>query len=464
MADALLLKCPSIEGIGAVVAPHHGNRIVSIQPFDRKGVLILVVLLLVNILNFIDRLLPSILVDSIRADLGLTDAQIGLMAGVAFAVIYSFSGVALARLSDRRSARNVMSLALAFWSVATALSGLAQGFAHLFIARAGVAAGESGSTPAGHALIARVFPASRQALALAVFSLGVPIGSTLGLMLGGWINDTFNWRAAFCVVGLPGLLVAGLVRLCIPDPPHQSPQRTPVEALGGTLRFLFALRSFRHMAAASSLFAIGSYAMNVFAPAFLMRVHHMSATRAGFALGVASGIGGLIGTFAGGMLGDWFGRDDPRWRQGIPAIGLALSAPTALGAFLVPDPTLSLLLLTGVYLLGLLYFAPTFAAAQLLVPDSIRASTSAVLLFFLTLIGASVGPYVVGLASDLLVPRFGALSLRYALCLLPLTMGWAAVHFLLAARALPADFARHGQIETRPAAPGDVLIERRVRS
>lgn len=424
----------------------------TIRSVHRGEWLVLGLLLAVNILNFVDRLLPSILVDAIRADLGLSDAQIGLMAGVAFAVIYSFAGLALARLADRGSPRIVIAGSLAFWSVATALSGLARGFVHLFVARAGVAAGEAGSAPAGHALIARVFPPARRALALAVFSLGVPIGSTLGLMLGGWINDALNWRAAFFVVGLPGLLVAVLSRWLLPDPrreyvqAHLPTRDARIPRFRETLRFLFALRSFRHMAAASSLFAIGSYAMNVFAPAFLMRTHHMSAARAGFALGVVSGIGGLIGTFTGGAIGDWLGQRDARWRQRVPAIGLALSAPCALAAFLVPVAATSLVFLTLVYLLGLLYYAPTFAAAQLLVPDSIRASTSAVLLFFLTLIGASVGPYVVGWVSDLLAPRFGALSLRYALCLLSLTMSWSAVHFFLAARALPADLSGSSEI------------------
>ena len=416
------------------------------KAFDARGLFILGLLLLVNILNFVDRLLPSILVGGIRKDLGLSDAQIGLMAGVAFAVIYSFATVALARLADLRSPRAVISLSLAFWSLATALSGLAQGFWQLFMARAGVAAGEAGCTPAAHALIARVYPTNRRSLVVALFSLGVPIGGTLGLILGGWINDLFSWRAAFFVVGLPGLAVAGLVRLAIPDPPHQSPLHTRTDSLGGTLKFLFAIRSFRHMAIASSLFAIGSYAMNVFAPAFLMRTYVMAPRQAGLAIGIANGLGGLIGTFAGGALGDWLGKSDPRWRQGVPAIGLALSAPTALAAYLVPDRTSSVILLTLVYLFGLLYFAPTFAAAQLLVPDNIRASTTGILLFCLTLIGASVGPYVIGLASDLLAPQFGALSLRYAMCLMAVTMLWSAWHFLCAARALPADLRQSNSV------------------
>lgn len=414
---------------------------VKVQLLTPQGCLILGLLVFVNILNFLDRLLPSILVEAIRRDLKLTDTQIGLMGGVAFALVYSFGSVWLARVADRHSPRTVMSISLAFWSVATAFSGLAQSFVHLLIARSSVAAGEAGSTPAGHSLIARIFPDSSRSLAMAIFSLGVPIGATLGLSLGGWINDALNWRAAFFVAGVPGLIVAALIRFVIPDPPRGSSGHPSVGGFLATLRLLFAKRSFRHMAIASSLFAVGSYAMNVFAAAFLIRIHHVTGAQAGLLFGLAFGLGGLLGTFSGGALGDWLGRRDVRWRQGVPAIGLALSAPAALAAFLAPGLAVSVACLTMVYLFGLMYLAPTFAAAQSLVPDEIRATVSGVLLFCLTLVGATLGPLLVGFLSDVLAPRYGSLSLRYALSVMPVTMLWSALHFALAARALPADIS-----------------------
>jgi predicted MFS family arabinose efflux permease len=413
----------------------------KIQLLTPRGSLILGVLVFVNILNFFDRLLPSILVEAIRRDLRLSDTQIGLMGGVAFAIVYSFGSIWLARVADRRSPRTVISISLAFWSVATALSGLAQGFVHLLLARSSVAAGEAGSTPSGHSLIARIFPDRNRSLAMAIFSLGVPIGATLGLALGGWINDALNWRAAFFVAGIPGLIVAALVRFVIPDPPHASNAPPGAGGFFDTLRLLFAKRSFRHMAIASSLFAIGSYALNIFAAAFLIRIHHVTSAQAGLLFGLAFGLGGLLGTFSGGALGDWLGVRDPRWRQGVPAMGLALSAPTALVAFLTPSLAICVACLTLVYLFGLMYLAPTFAAAQSLVADEIRATASGALLFCLTLVGATLGPLLVGFFSDVLAPRYGALSLRYALSLMPLTMIWSALHFTLAARALPADLA-----------------------
>lgn len=416
----------------------------KLRPFAGRGLVILIVLLLVNILNFVDRQLPFILIDAIRAELKLSDAQIGLMAGVSFAVVYSFAALALAWAADRFSARWVIGLSLAFWSLMTAAGGVAQNFFHLLLARAGVAAGEAGSTPAAHAMIARLYSDERRALVLAIFSLGVPIGGTIGLALGGWINDAWGWREAFFFVGLPGLIVAILAMIVLPKGSSASAPGVARTPYGSAMVFLFRLRSFRHMAAAASLFATGSYAMNVFAPAFLMRTHVMTAAEAGLALGLISGIGGLIGTFAGGMLADTLGKRDTRWRQWVPAIAMLLSTPIALGAWLAPDPWVSMILLTFVYLLGMMYFAPTFSAAQSLAPDEIRATASAVLLFCLTIVGSSVGPYVIGWVSDLLTPRFGHLSLRYAMCLLAITMLWSALHFFLAAKALKEDLeAQH---------------------
>ncbi len=321
----------------------------NLDPFAGRGLYVIALLFLINIVNFIDRQMPFILISSIKADLQLTDTQIGLMAGLSFAIVYSFAGLVLARIADRSSPRLVLTLSLTVWSLATALTGFAQNFFHMLVSRVAVAAGEAGSTPTSHALISRTYAPHRRALTLALFSLGVPIGSTLGLALGGWINDAADWRTAFFIVGAPGLLLALLAWLTLPEVRRMDAAESKV---GGTapiawsegLRYLFALRSFRHMAAASSLYAIGSYAMNVFGPAFLIRVHGLTTAEAGLGFGLAFGVGGAIGTFMGGYLGDRLGQRDPRWRQWIPAIGQFLSVPTALGAWLCADPYLSIFL------------------------------------------------------------------------------------------------------------------------
>jgi predicted MFS family arabinose efflux permease len=403
-----------------------------------RGAVLLALLVLVNVFNFIDRQLPSILIDSIKRDLQLTDSQIGLMAGLSFAVVYSIAGLPLARIADRWSPRRVLSLSLATWSLMTALGGLATNFLHLVATRAGVAASEAGCTPSAHALISRVYSADRRAVALAIFSLGVPIGSMIGLSLGGWINDLFNWRTAFFIVGLPGVLLALVCWLALPEVASAAPSHAAPSGFRA-MRDLLALRSFRHMAAGSSLYACGSYAMNVFAAAFLIRVHDLSTAQAGLGFGLAFGLGGMAGTFAGGWLSDHFGKRDVRWRMRIPAIGQLLSLPTALGAWLAPDPIASIVLLGLSYVFGLLYFAPAFATAQSLATNESRATAAALLAFCLTIVGASLGPMAVGWASDALAPEFGDLSLRYAMCLMGITILWSAIHFQVAARPLPSD-------------------------
>ena len=390
-------------------------------------------LLLVNILNFVDRQLPFILIDSIKAELRFSDSQIGVMAGLAFALVYSFASLPLAQAADRWSPRWVLTLSLGVWSGMTALSGLATSFAHLLLARIGVAASEAGATPSSHAIISRLVAPERRAVALAVFSLGVPIGSMIGLVLGGWINDVAGWRTAFFFVGAPGLMLAVIARLALPRLPPVPGGSEGQAGFQAALRALAALPAFRWMAAGSAFYACGSYAINVFAAAFLMRVHHVSTAEAGLRMGLVFGVGGLIGTFLGGVLGDRLSRRDPSWRQTVPAIGQWLSLPTALLAWLAPDVNVATGALALSYLAGLLYFAPTFAALQAMISDNMRATASAVLLFCLTLVGSSVGPLAVGAISDVLARSTGAHSLRYALCAMAVTITLSALCFHRAA-------------------------------
>lgn len=422
------------------------------QGLGGRGAAVLLILLLIHIVNFVDRQLPFILMESIKADLRLSDAEIGLLAGVTFALVFSFALLALAWIADRWSPRRMLVITLAVWSSFTALSGLATNFAGLLVSRVAVAASEAGSTPAAHSLISKLYPPHRRAFALAVFSLGVPLGSMLGLVLGGWINDIADWRTAFFVVGLPGLLLAAIAWFVLPETLVAKPRaeaRLPDRESAGAL---FRLSSFRHMAAACALYACGSYAINVFAASFLIRVHGLSFTQAGLGFGLAFGLGGLVGTFFGGVISDHLSRRDPRWRLLVPAIGQLLSLPTALGAWLVPHAGLSVLLLALSYVFGLMYFAPTFAAAQQLAHENGRATAAAQLSFGLNLIGSSVGPMIVGWTSDLLAPSYGALSLRYALCLMGITILWSAWHFWRGAQVLPADIEERQRLRRSEAA------------
>jgi predicted MFS family arabinose efflux permease len=418
-----------------------------------RAALILTVLMLINVVNFIDRQLPFILMESIKAELLLSDSEIGLLAGVTFALVFSCATLLLAWIADRWRPRPMIVFTLAVWSIFTAASGFAANFVSLLSARVAVSASEAGSTPAAHSLMSRLFPLRRRAFALAVHSLGVPLGSMIGLVLGGWINDAFDWRTAFFIVGVPGLALAALAWFVLPEAPGaQADQRAAngTRDANGALALL-RLRSFRHMAAACALYACGSYAINVFAGSFLIRVHGLSTTQAGLAFGLAFGLGGLAGTFLGGVVSDALGRRDPRWRLLVAAIGQLLSFPTALGAWLVPDARLSIALLGLSYLFGLLYYAPTFAAAQQLASEGARATATALLSFCLNLIGSSLGPMAVGWASDRLAPRFGPLSLRYALCLMGITILWSAWHFWRGSRTLGDDLSERTSRSERTA-------------
>lgn len=420
------------------------------QTMGGRAAAVLTVLLLINVVNFVDRQLPFILMESIKADLKLSDSEIGLLAGVTFALVFSVSALVLAYIADRWSPRPMLVATLAVWSLFTAVSGLATSFAQLLGARVAVSASEAGSGPSAHSLISSTFPQHRRAFALAIFSLGVPIGSMVGLVMGGWINDVWDWRTAFFIVGLPGVLLAGIAWFILPETrPHGgASELSAIKDDREGAMALLRLPSFRHMTAASALYGCGSYAINVFAGSFLIRVHGLTSTQAGLAFGLAFGIGGLIGTFFGGVIADKLARRDERWRLLVPAIGQLLSFPTALGAWLVPNAGLAVFLLAMSYVFGLLYYAPTFAAVQQLAHEKSRATATAVVTFFLTIVGSGAGPMIVGWVSDELQPKYGHLSLRYALCLMGITILWSAWHFWRGSRLLAADLAKRGHAQT----------------
>lgn len=406
-------------------------------------------LLAVNIFNFIDRQIPFILAESIKRDLNLTDTQIGVLGGFAFAVVYSTLGIPLGRLSDRFGSKWVLSGSLVVWSLLTAMGGLAQNFYQLVATRIGVAAGEAGSTPAAHSLIASFFPPDKRSLPLAFFSLGVPLGTMIGLMLGGWINQVASWREALILIGLPGVLLALIVAWTIPSQSRAAKaERAKSDVpLLSSLKLLWGRKTFRQMSYAIAVYSMGANAAIVFTPAFLMRSHEMGSALTGMSLGLIYGVAGVAGVLMGGVVGDLLGKRDPRWRMWAPALALALAAPFTLAAWFVPSATASVLLIAAPKFANLLYFGPVFVALQSIAPSSMRATASAFLIFFNSLIGVSFGPLVTGLLSDGLEPMFGVHSLRYALCFVVVTQIWAAWHFFLAARTLRQEAEATARVE-----------------
>ena len=420
---------------------------------------VLGVLVFVYVFNFIDRQILSILMQPIKEDLLLSDTQLGFLSGIAFAVFYATLGIPIARLADRSSRVNIIASALAIWSIMTAVTGLAQNFWQMALARIGVGIGEAGCSPPSHSLISDYFPPDTRATALSIYALGIPIGILFGFLAGGWIEQFFGWRYAFFVVGLPGVLLAILVKLSLKEPPrgHSEAVKSdgPPPEIKRVIAYLWERKSFRHLALAAALHAFVGYGMTTWLPTFLSRSYGMESGEIGTWLAMLVGVAGGLGTISGGLISDKFGAKDARWYMWVPAITLGISVPFFISAFVADQKLWTLMLLIIPLYFGTFYLGPTFAMVQGLVEVRMRAISAAVLLFVLNLIGMGLGPQAVGIVSDLLTPTFGAESLRYALMLVFLGNLWSAYHYFIASQHLRQDLAANPE----KAAPSAVEAE-----
>ncbi|MGE0621828.1 MAG: spinster family MFS transporter [Pseudomonadales bacterium] len=404
------------------------------------------VLVVVYTFNFIDRQILSILLEPIKQDLGLSDTQLGLLTGFAFALFYATLGIPIARWADQHNRRNLIAAALAVWSAMTALSGFAMNFWHLLIARIGVGVGEAGCSPPAHAMISDYYPPEKRASALGIYSLGIPVGILFGFVAGGWMNEFFGWRAAFFVVGIPGLLLALIVRFTVREPARGMAEGRQDTSEMPTVKETFALlwrkRAFRHMAFGGALTAFVGYGVVNWVPAFFIRSHGMGTGEIGTWLGLILGIPGGIGIAWGGFLADRLGARDTRWYLRLVAVALALAVPFSFGVYLLPDPHWALLALVLPVMLGNFYQATTFSQTQGLVELRMRAVAAAVLLFVLNIIGLGLGPFAVGFLSELLSGSYGTESLRYALLICGMVNLWAAWHYWLGGKYLEGDLVK----------------------
>ncbi|MAT94383.1 MAG: MFS transporter [Halioglobus sp.] len=397
--------------------------------------------------NFIDRQLLAILQESIKADLLLSDGQLGLLTGFAFAVFYVTAGIPIARWADRSNRRNIVALALFTWSFMTALSGLVQNYIQLLLARIGVGVGEAGGSPPSHSIISDIFPPQQRASALGFYSTGVNIGILFGFLFGGWLNEFFGWRVAFMVVGLPGILLAVLVRFTLAEPVRGlAEQRTVADTqvpISEVLRLLWSRMTFRHFALGAALNAFAGYSTSSWSASFFIRSHGMSTGELGTWLALIMGLGGAIGVFFGGYIADRLAPRNQRWYAWLPALAGFISVPFAAVVYLVDSPYVALSLAVVPGLLHNVYLGNTLAVTHGLVGLRMRALSSALLFFILNIIGLGAGPWMVGMLSDYLTPTLGDEALRHAmLYLIPAMLTWSSLHFLLAARSLPQDLAR----------------------
>ncbi|MGE0385126.1 MAG: spinster family MFS transporter [Gammaproteobacteria bacterium] len=408
---------------------------------------VLGILLVAYILNFIDRSIFGVLLPQIKAELALHDWQLGVLGGMAFALFYATVGLPIARWADRGHRVNIITLAIIVWSAMTALCGAAASFVQLFLFRAGVGVGEAGATPPSHSIIGDIYPPERRASAMGIYAIGVFAGGALGLFIGGWLAQLYGWRVAFLAVGLPGVLVALLVKLTVREPPRGLSEGRVADAgahatVWETMRLVWSRPTFRNIAFGKGLISIIIYSNQIWVPSFLSRSHGLELSQIGTALGAVTLAAGMAGVVIGGFLSDWLGKRDPRWWMWLTAVANMLTLPFAIAAYLVSDLWLALACLFVPTVTIGFNTAPGFSITQRLVGLRMRAMVSAILLFIISLIGSGIGPFLVGLASDALTHTYGVESLRYALVAAQGFVVWSCWHYYLAGRTVAADLAR----------------------
>ncbi|MCH2173998.1 MFS transporter [Myxococcota bacterium] len=394
---------------------------------------VLGVMFAVMVFNTVDRYVMSILLEPIKHDLGLTDRQLGWLVGFAFTAVYAITSIPLARLADRGMRRSVIAGGLFAWSLFTAATSLAQNFFQMFLLRMAVGVGEAAGSSPGQALISDYVPPERRARGLSIISLGAVAGLALGMMGGGWINELWGWRMAFLAAGLPGILLALLVRLTVREPPRgwsegRVPQsrETPMRE---TVKYLFGFRSFSWVLAASAAALFASMGRNLWEPSFLIRIYDLGTGAAGTWYFLTSPLPSALGIYLGGFLCDRWSRRDRRWFMGVPILGQTLSVPFLVAFVLWPEshrlplpgglPDLPVALLFSVVAstLGSWYTAPMLAIVQNLARPPMRAMAAAVSSVVTAFLGHGLGPLLVGDLNTRLEPTFGEEAIRYSLLL-----------------------------------------------
>lgn len=396
-------------------------------------------LLVIYVVNHIDRQVMYILAESVKLDLELSDGQLGFLMGGGFAIFYAFAGIPIARLADRGHRSNLISVALLIWSAMTVASGMANNFVQLLAARVGVGVGEAGCTPPAHSILSDTYPSERRGLALSVYGLGVPFGILFGFTAGGYLSDELGWRIAFLVVGIPGVVLALLAKLTLREPERgrfDTNASSELESVRATFGFIARLPSMRHVLAGSSLQTLFLAGAGAFHASFLQRVHGLTATEAGVRLGLVAGLAGAVSVYGAGWLSQRLAPRDARWTWWIPAIGCVLSLPFSVLAYTTERATLAVAMIAAATLSNHAYSALTHAIMQNLVRPRMRAVMSALALFAMNLVGFGLGPVLVGELSD----AFGGGSeIRFALLALVGFVAWAAVHYVLGARTYLRD-------------------------
>ncbi|GMN01900.1 spinster family MFS transporter [Erythrobacter sp. MTPC3] len=397
----------SLDSAGQAIAPRARN-------------VTLALLTITYFFSYMDRQILAILLEDIKADLLLNDTQLGLLSGFAFAIFYATLGIPVAALADRMNRVNIISIALALWSGMTAVCGLAQNFTHLLLARIGVGIGEAGSSPPSHSIIADLYPANKRALALSIYSLGVTLGAAAGQMFGGNLTYFFDWRVAFIAIGVPGVVLAIIVKVFATEPMRKAEpgavDATETPSIGEGFKTIFANRAALWLILGVTLTSMIGYALTGWTPAYLIRSFGLNTLQVGNIVAPLLAIAGVASGLGSGWLANRLSDRFGMFAQPLMIAALkAIALPFLLWFYFAQDAVWAV----GAYLVAVLfqscYLGPTFALIQTLAPLRMRAVWAAVTLLIINLVGLGLGPTMVGVISDLFVERHGDESLRYSL-------------------------------------------------
>ena len=417
---------------------------------------LLSVLLAVLVFNYVDRTALSVTLQSIKLEFGLSDLQVGLLTGIAFAFFYSVMGMPIARWADRGNRVAIITWTTALWSVAVAMCGIAGNFLQLMLIRVGVAVGEAGCIPPAHSLIADYFPRTERPRAAAIYMLGIPLSMVVGFFAAGWLNELYGWRVTFVLVGLPGVVLAPVAWLTLSEPrrtgrsvtagaglgSRESRGVTPPVAVPGffkVLRTLWGNRTFRQILFAYSILSFSGQGVAQWKPAFFIRSFGMQTGDLGTWLAAIYAVSGLLGTYGGGRLASRYAAANERLQ--LRAMAVAYSSNGLISAFMYfsPNQYIAFAFMAVALLGGHMAVGPMFATIQTLVPERMRAMSIAIVFLCANLIGMGLGPVATGALSDALHPLLGEESLRYALLAMCPASFWGGWHLWRASKSVADD-------------------------
>ncbi len=414
--------------------------------FSGYRAVVLLMLLLAYILNFVDRQIVGILAVPIKADLNLSDTQLGMMGGLAFAIFYATLGIPIAWLADRFSRKWIETVALAIWSGFTALCGMAGGFTSLFVARLGVGVGEAGGVAPAFSMISDYYPPEQRARALSILTLGLPVGSALGLFIGGFLAAEYGWRFAFIALGIAGFVLAPIFAIVVREPERGAFDPPETQTAGSAsaldvLRRVAAKPTFWLVSLGSATASMLSYGLGFWLPSFIARSHGLDISDTSKFLGTVAITGGIAGILLGGYLTDHFGQRDRRAYMRIPAIAFLIGFPFLLAGIYVESLPWVFALLLVPQAMGYVWTGPSVSIIQNIAPASMRATASAIYLMIVNFIGLGIGTMVFGLLSDSLTSVYGDSALRYSIMICAVVLyPLAATLYFLAARRITDDW------------------------